>query len=563
MKRPGAVAVVFFALAVQAQEKVSETVEVRVVNVDVVVRDRAGNPVHGLTKDDFEVYQNGKKQVITNLYEAAPAPPAAVTAAATARPAATPVSMTTASFSDARPHRILVLVDNYSLDPARRAEVLKAVERFISQQKRPGDEIALVTWNRSVKIITPFTADAAKLDQGLVQMREVSKGSMSFQQEMERVRAECQRYYDMAEATESGGGVGMSFPEAFEMSRGAVKSYGEEAYLNSKNLLDALKTTTATFAGLDGKKALLLAGAHLPEAPGEELSMWLFRTYSRKIRNLSGLNIADSPRTAQRMNLEDVAAQASAADVALYFIDGGNPGDFSKSAEVHNADTSGLEDFLAANNTADAFIRLAQVTGGSVVTKTQSFDLAFDNVSRDLNSYYSIGFQPTEGDNGKSQRVTVKVRNAEYNVRSRMIYTPRSLDSEVTQRLMANLVHGDVHGDWSINVTTGPPERDGKYFKVPMEISLAPTLTLLPAGSDISGGYTVYIIMGNNGAVSKVMKTVQDVRMPAAAEADARKQPFTFTGTLMVRPGENVLSVAVVDRVSNAVGYARTAVKVE
>jgi hypothetical protein len=96
-----------------------------------------------------------------------------------------------------------------------------------------------------------------------------------------------------------------------------------------------------------------------------------------------------------------------------------------------------------------------------------------------------------------------------------------------------------------------------------MEISLAPTLTLLPAGSDISGGYTVYVIMGNNGAVSKVMKTVQDVRMPAAAETDARKQPFTFTGTLMVRPGENVLSVAVVDRVSNAVGYARTAVKVE
>src|SRR6478609_9404825 len=121
MKRPGAVAVVFFALVIQAQEKVSETVEVRVVNVDVVVRDRAGNPVHGLTKDDFEIYQNGKKQVITNLYEAAPAPPAAVTTAATTEPTASPASMLTSPFTDVRPHRILVLVDNYSLDPARRA----------------------------------------------------------------------------------------------------------------------------------------------------------------------------------------------------------------------------------------------------------------------------------------------------------------------------------------------------------------------------------------------------------------------------------------------------------
>ena len=38
-------------------------------NVDVVVRDRHGNPVSGLTKDDFEVYEEGVKQTITNLYE--------------------------------------------------------------------------------------------------------------------------------------------------------------------------------------------------------------------------------------------------------------------------------------------------------------------------------------------------------------------------------------------------------------------------------------------------------------------------------------------------------------
>ena len=83
MRRLAAAVVVFTTLAVQAQEKVTETVEVRVVNVDVVVRDRAGNPVHGLSKDDFELYQNGKKQVITNLYEAAPPAAPGVVAAGT------------------------------------------------------------------------------------------------------------------------------------------------------------------------------------------------------------------------------------------------------------------------------------------------------------------------------------------------------------------------------------------------------------------------------------------------------------------------------------------------
>ena len=41
----------------------------RVVNVDVFVRDKDGNPVTGLTKDDFELYEDGKPIAITNFYE--------------------------------------------------------------------------------------------------------------------------------------------------------------------------------------------------------------------------------------------------------------------------------------------------------------------------------------------------------------------------------------------------------------------------------------------------------------------------------------------------------------
>ena len=60
------------ALPLAAQEKLVESIEVRVVNVDVVVTDRAGNPVTGLTKDDFEILDNGKPQKITNIYEVRP-----------------------------------------------------------------------------------------------------------------------------------------------------------------------------------------------------------------------------------------------------------------------------------------------------------------------------------------------------------------------------------------------------------------------------------------------------------------------------------------------------------
>ena len=52
-----------------AQPKLVESIDVRVIDVDVIVTDRKGNPVTGLTKDDFDVYENGTKKVITNFYE--------------------------------------------------------------------------------------------------------------------------------------------------------------------------------------------------------------------------------------------------------------------------------------------------------------------------------------------------------------------------------------------------------------------------------------------------------------------------------------------------------------
>src|SRR6185369_184111 len=62
----------FFPAIASAQQKLVESIEVRVTNVDVVVTDKAGNPIVGLNKDDFEIFENGKPQAITNFYEVRP-----------------------------------------------------------------------------------------------------------------------------------------------------------------------------------------------------------------------------------------------------------------------------------------------------------------------------------------------------------------------------------------------------------------------------------------------------------------------------------------------------------
>src|SRR5258706_7527759 len=53
--------------AASLSAQVSETIDVHVVNVDVTVTSKSG-PVRGLTRDDFEIFEDGRRQTITNFY---------------------------------------------------------------------------------------------------------------------------------------------------------------------------------------------------------------------------------------------------------------------------------------------------------------------------------------------------------------------------------------------------------------------------------------------------------------------------------------------------------------
>src|SRR6266702_1131854 len=63
------IALLLFAVAAIAQQSpVTEKIEVSVVNVDVAVTGADGQPVRGLSAADFEIFDDGRRQAITNFY---------------------------------------------------------------------------------------------------------------------------------------------------------------------------------------------------------------------------------------------------------------------------------------------------------------------------------------------------------------------------------------------------------------------------------------------------------------------------------------------------------------
>ena len=141
-----AVAVSALTTVVFAQQ-LSETIEVRVANVDVVVTDRQGHPIRGLTKDDFEVYENKKRQPITNFY--------AVTGGRTILADGSEISLSSppapaaaAEIPAALKAKYVVYVDNLNIHPLHRTRVFRSVYDFLDKAIGPNAEGAVVKLTR-------------------------------------------------------------------------------------------------------------------------------------------------------------------------------------------------------------------------------------------------------------------------------------------------------------------------------------------------------------------------------------------------------------------------------
>jgi VWFA-related protein len=534
------------ALPLFGQQKLVESIEVRVVNIDVVVTDRTGNPVTGLTKDDFELFENGRPQTITNLYEVKPESAAPATAIATpgAQQAEAPLLP-----AEMRIRRFIIFIDNFSLHPFKRNQIFKSLNKFIDEQMRPEDEAEIVVWSQSLKIITPFTTDKKALKSGIAQLSERVNAGMSIDNEADQVKRHCQELLDMARD-----GKMLTMPQAYDQCRSTVSAHADRVWMISKTLLEAMRLTMTTLSGLEGKKVMVFAGAHLPEQPGLELYMYMTQLFGPFIKNIQmqGFN---SDRS-QTFSIERLARQANADGVTMYMIDAADSRDTTSAEQSRMTETD--ESFTKFSNTAMAYLTLARVTGGISLTNTSNFDVAFNTVARDLNSYYSLGYKPGD-DRPGDHRVVVKTKNAAYSVRSRTTYAPKTAEEQINDRVVANIYHAGMRSEWPIELRTGKPAPNGERFDIPIEISLPPTVTLLPQGDELVGGFNVYIAVGSdNGAMSKVTRSEQPIRIPKSAEAELRRKPMTFTATIIVRAGDSTLSVAAVDQISNAAGLART-----
>jgi VWFA-related protein len=149
----------------QDENKSIVRVGVEEVRLDAVVLDRKGHQITDLTADDFEVYQDNKKQqIIASKYisdfQSSPvsrhtSSPEAKAARAIPAPRLTP---------DEVRRTIIFLVDDVSL--RRFPEVYRArmcLRKYVEEQMQPGDLVAILQTHRGASALSAFTSEKSEL----------------------------------------------------------------------------------------------------------------------------------------------------------------------------------------------------------------------------------------------------------------------------------------------------------------------------------------------------------------------------------------------------------------
>jgi VWFA-related protein len=515
---------------------VSESVDVAVTSVEVIVTDSKGSRVPGLTAADFEVKQDGVLQPITNFY--------AVSGGKVLLEDGKAIPLDSADAAAQVPRelkgRYIFYIDNLNIQPMNRNRMFKRLKEFLPQAIGPNAEGMIVTFNRSVKVRRPFTSDVNDLLGALEQIELETGGGTTMQGERKDA---LERINDARSSS-----------EAISIAR----SHSQSLRNDLEFTIDGIKQTLDSLAGMQGRKSFLYVSEGLPASAGYEL----FEAIRAKFQ--------DSAATMEQFDFDmntkylKIVQSANANGVTIYTLDasGLTTGDLL-TAENRTTDVR-VNEFQSRQNMQGPIRMMAEETGGKATVNTNDWKVALDEVAADFSNFYSLGYRSALGASDRPHRLEVSIRGRKgLTVRTRSSFVEKSVETRTAEAVVASLSYPRTDNPLQAGLSVGTPKPyDRENYSLPVRISVPiGKLGLVPSGDQYEGQFFVYFVVRDaKGDQSDLQIQRQQVRIPSKDFDAAQRKDFYYDATLVVVPGGQKLSVAVRDAVSNLTSYLQKSV---
>lgn len=516
-----------------------DTIDVSLVNVDVYVTDKQGNPVTGLRAEDFEILEDGTPMPITNFYAVDGGRPIAdaeaLAAEVTAAAAPAEALESTAQVPDEQRLHVVVYIDNFNIRPFNRNRVFHRLREFLNQELDSQDRVMLVTYDRSLHNRHPFTTDAQLISQALFDLETMTGHAVH--QDSER--------RDLLRAITEAQDVNEVFWQ--------VRTFAESAYNDLSFTVDALREIVESLAGLPGRKALLYVSDGVAMKPGEEMFYAVMQKF-----NESSVISTSHEFDGSRM-FSQLADQANAHRVSFYTIDAAGlrppTASSAESAELAQAGFASFYDSTLISNLQAPLRLLAEQTGGQAILNRNDVGPALSRIATDFDTYYSLGFTPSHSGSGRLFDLEVRIPGRKgLEIRHRAAYRDKPVGTRMADGTLATLLYGEQRNGLGIQLALegeAVDADDGDLYlvKVLVRIPIG-SLTLIPReGVHVGRAKVFFAAMDEEGGMSEVQEVPVDVRVPQAQLEEARTQPYVYEVQLRMRPGPHRLAVGVLDEV--------------
>ena len=521
----------FVARAQERPPTFTEEVEVRVMDLDVVVTDKSGRPVTDLTRDDFTVRLGGRT-VPLDYFARVDEGTIHAPDLATASPDQVLAEYRRGTEAYV-PRHFLMYVDLGHLAPDARKRGLEALRDLVTRMG-PNDMGRVLMFDRRSKELTEWTNSKEQLFGALTKIEKAGVG-------MSRLLTERQTLRDL------------DFTRSRSSRQFMARQYAEQERAEVRQMLSDMGSELATLSPLAGKKAFLFVSGGFEFQPGYAMA-----TYALGPASLLALDVRN-----MGPELDELARRANASEITFYTIDArGLTGEgVSASNDDPLMSRPGVS-FLARQDSQEGMMHLARETGGLALLNSNDLRQGLSRIYQDTSMYYSIGITLSKLPAASYQDVRVDVNRPGAVVRARRGYAPRTEEDRARDRVQATLKTNLAYGAIPMTLRTAPATKQGGKFTVPISVTLPATaLTFVPDGAERRATADVAIgVMDDAGRMSDVSRQEATFTLP---EGKNDAEPLVYTATLQTRKGNQRIVVNLRDRASGKMGTAKADVRIE
>ena len=505
-----------------------EAVEVNVVNLSVYVT-KDGQPVTDLTREDFEIFEDGKKVRLTNFFVFHPPLSGRDSAEHEARPEIgiiPPDSPFSKGETEAESRRVsdpvfvVAYIDNMNLRPHTRKMVVKRLETFVDGQLTPKDQVMVVTAGHRLRIRQEFSLDREATRQTLDQLTREPALGLREDQEMSRILNEvAHRYTD---------------PEAADLDAERIRM---DARNHQERLIGQARGAFGMLTDLVGS---------LGELPGRKMV----------------IHVSDGISATSRQDLKRLLARANANQVSFYAIDGGGSRQFGTSMAGQGGNLGG---FWTSEQAQDrelareqSLLELADGTGGKMLLARKNMDRELDGFRDAVAHYYSLGFSP-RAEGADVRQIRIKTRGKGIDVRYPKSYRLKTSQEKLYERVLTALRLGVAANDLDIAIEFGAASRQEGSVVMPIMVRFPiDRLVLIPHEGNYVGSVTVmYGVLDGKGRASEVHLGNLPISIPEALRDDAAGKVVGYEVMVAMAPTARRLAVAARDDVGHTMAAAK------